>query len=224
MRALKHIVLSVFVLIFLTSISYAEKLQEPKVEYSADSYMEFEQGVMKGKVFHAPGKERREQDASGMKQVIITRMDKKVVWILMPEDKSYMEQPIKEAMEKQHDPMEYDYEYTVIGPEKVNGMDTTKSRITAKTRNGMVFEGFMWATKDGILVKMDATAKDKNSRNRVKTELKNIKIGKVDASLFEVPSNYSKFGFGGMGGFNMQEMMKGMKGLMPNQGDEGSEE
>jgi len=55
----------------------------PNVEYSADSVMETADGVMKGRVYVAPGKERREYDQDGEPMVMIVRNDKKVTWMLM---------------------------------------------------------------------------------------------------------------------------------------------
>ena len=36
--------------------------EPPQVGYSADSYFETAHGVMQGKVYYSPGKERREED------------------------------------------------------------------------------------------------------------------------------------------------------------------
>ena len=60
-------------------------------------------------------------------------------------------------------------------------------------------------------------AKDKGSQVPMKMWLKNLKMGKLDTGLFEIPAGYSKMGMGnpfGGGGFNMDEMMKDMgKGM-----------
>ncbi len=199
-------------LFYLSPAVFAGRIDEPKVEYSADSLIETEGGVFKGRVFHAPGKERREQASGGVKQIIITRLDKKVVWVLMPGQKTYMETAITDEKGTQgtwQDPSQFDYEMTTLGQETVNGVKAVKNRITATSRQGVEYIGFMWVTKEGILVRMESAVKDKSS-TRIKMDLKNIKIGVQSPSLFEVPAGYSKMGLGGM--FDMKDMQDMMKG------------
>jgi hypothetical protein len=84
----------------------------------------------------------------------------------------------------------------VIGPESLNGVNTTKSKIIMTGPKGEKMGGFMWATRDNIVVKMDAIAIDKKDKHRFKTELTNLKVGKQDPALFEIPSGYSKMSMG----------------------------
>ncbi len=190
-------------------------MQEPKVEYSADEYMETEEVTMQAKVYYAPGKERREQDMGGMKQIMITRRDKSVTWMLMPEQKMYMETKIEERKGRNEDISDYrDYkiEQSVIGEEVVNGVKATKSKVVVTDQRGNKFGGFMWDTKEGIMVKMDTVAKAEGAKRRMKIELKNLKIEKQDPKLFEIPSGYRKMSTPGLGGdFNMKDMMKGLQ-------------
>ncbi len=76
-----------------------------------------------------------------------------------------------------------------------------------KKPNGSKMGGFWWMTKDNIMMKLDVISVDKGKKDRMKMELDNLKIGKQDASLFEVPSGYSKMDMGGMG-----KMMMGGEG------------
>ena len=190
----------------------------PKVEYSADSYMESAETIQKGTVHSAPGKERREYDVDGNKSVMIMRRDKSVTWILQPEAKTYMEMKMPKEGRKD-DISAYKIDQTTVGPETVNGVKTTKSKIIMAGPNGDKLAGFYWTTKEGIVVKMDAIAVDKNSKERFKTELKNLKVGKQAASLFEVPSDYEKMDMG-MGGLG--KMMFGGDDDEKDDDDEGS--
>jgi len=170
-----------------------------EVEYSADSSMETADGVMNGTVYVAPGKERREYVQDGEKSVMIMRHDKKVMWMLQPEDKTYMEMKLSQGGGRKDDISAYKIDHTTVGPDTVNGIKTTKSKLIMIGPKGDKLGGFMWATKEGIAVKMDAIAVDKNSKERFKTELKNLKIGRQDTSLFEIPADYSKMDMGGFG-------------------------
>ncbi|MCR4347792.1 MAG: DUF4412 domain-containing protein [Sulfuricaulis sp.] len=180
--------------------SVAAAAEGPKVEYSADSYMETAEGTMEGKVYSAPGKERRESVQQGEKMITIMRHDKKVMWMLQPEDKTYMEMKMSKGGRKD-DLSSYKMETTTVGPETVNGVKTTKSKMIMTGPKGDKLGGFGWRTKEGIVVKMDAIAVDKKSKERIKSELKNLKVGKQDSSLFEIPSDYTKMdmGMGGIG-------------------------
>lgn len=81
--------------------------------------------------------------------------------------------------------------------------------------NGENLDGFLWTTPDGITMKIDAVARGKGEKARMKMTMKNLKIGKQDPALFEIPVGYRKMAMGnpfdgraGGGGFNMDERMK----------------
>ena len=87
-----------------------------------------------------------------------------------------------------------------MGTETVNGVQTTKYKIIMTGPKGEKLGGFSWITNEGIVVKMDAIAVDKKSKERIKMELKNLKIGHVDPSMFEIPKDYTKMDMmGGLG-------------------------
>jgi hypothetical protein len=176
-------------------------MQPASVEYSADWNMETADGAVKGKIYQAPNKERREMNNDGEKMVMIMRRDKKMAWNLMPSERMYMEMKLSDPKVGRDDPMNYDVEQTVVGPDTVNGVKTTKSKIIMKEKkpNGSKMGGFWWMTKENIMMKLDVISVDKGKKDRMKMELDNLKIGKQDASLFEVPSGYSKMDMGGMG-------------------------
>jgi hypothetical protein len=172
-------------------------------EYSADSYMETAGEVTNGTIYVVPGRERREFVMGGEKSITIMRHDKKVTWTLMPADKMYTETKLGKSGGKD-DLSAYKIDQTTIGPDTINGIKTTKSKIVMIGPDGSKLGGFWWVTKEGIVVKMDAMSVDKNSKARFKTELKNLKIGKQDPSLFEIPAGYSNMtSMGGIGNMMM---------------------
>ena len=172
--------------------------QVPDVEYSADAYMETAEGVMEGPIYVGHGMERREFSTNGVKMINITRHDKKVIWSLMPDNNMYMEM---QPSDKNNvgDLSGYHFDRTEVGHEVVNGINTTKNKVIMTGPDGAKMGGFMWVSDQGIVVKMDAIAVDKKSKARFKTELKNIKIGNQDPSLFEIPAGYNRMDMGGIG-------------------------
>jgi len=184
--------------ITMAGMAQAAKPSQPQVEYSADSAMETAEVSMKGHVNYAPMRERREMVTDGGdKMIMITRLDKKVAWTLMPSEKMYMEMDLAQASaQAKDDTSKYKIEQTVVGPESLNGVNTTKSKIIMTGPKGEKMGGFMWTTKDNIVVKMDAIAIEKNDKHRFKTELTDLKVGKQDPALFEIPQGYSKMSMG----------------------------
>jgi len=184
----------------------APRPHQPQVEYSADSYMETEQINFKSKVYHAAGKERKEQEMGGEKQVTIMRMDKQLLWTVMPSQEMYMEMSLQGKQRppgQSDDTSDYTYDRTEVGPDVVDGHQTTKYKVIATNPKGEKMGGFMWLTREGIQIKMDLVALVEGSKTRMKTGLTNLKIEHQDPALFEVPAGYSKMvmpGFGGRGG------------------------
>lgn len=188
--------------ISLAGAAQAASPSQPQVEYSADTMMETAEVSMTGHVNYTPTRERREMvtGSGGDKMIMITRHDKKVAWTLMPSEKMYMEMSLAQASAQSKDDIsKYKIEQTVVGPETLNGVNTTKSKIIMTGPKGEKMGGFMWMTKDNIMVKMDAIAIDKKDKMRFKTELTNLKVAKQDAKLFEVPTDYQKMGMPGLG-------------------------
>ncbi|MBI5420654.1 MAG: DUF4412 domain-containing protein [Deltaproteobacteria bacterium] len=192
---------------------------EPKVEYSADQYMGVEDKVIKSKVYHAPGKERMDMDLGEAKQYVITRRDKKLSWIVMPDQKMYIEMSLEEGKkgpERQARAInECSVTQKAAGKETVNGVSTTRGDIDMSCPDGTRFSGSMWTTKEGILVKLDAAAKEgSGKKGRLTIELKNLKIGKLDPKVFQVPAGYRQMKtpggmIPGLGGIDGKEMMRG---------------
>lgn len=189
-------------------------VQPAPVDYSADEIMETAEMSVEGPAYYSGGKERREMLIEGMRQIMITRPDKKVMWTLMPEQRMYMEIKLGDAGAGQGDLSGYEVEQTTVGPEEVNGVMTTKSKIVMTGRKGDKMGGFWWTSNEGIVVKMDVIAIDKGSKARIKKELKNINVGSQDAALFEIPAGYEKM--------SMMNMLLGGGGEEPAGDESGS--
>ena len=79
----------------------AAPMNRPQAEYSADSTIQNEEGTIQQHVYVTPTKERKEiLTGSGDGAVQIFRYDNKVMWMLMPSEKMYMEHSISGAPSK----------------------------------------------------------------------------------------------------------------------------
>jgi len=198
--------------LFGTVPVWAAQLSRPQVEYSADSVMQTEESTTEQHVYVTPAKERRETlTGSGDGSVQIFRYDTKVMWLLMPSENMYMEHSM--GKNKGNDPSQWDFVETVMGDETLNGVKVTKYKTIATSTDGKKYGGFSWRTKEGISVKTDLLYKEGNEKKRMMTELKNLKIGRQDPQLFEIPKGYTKLDMGGMMGGAMGREGMGQPGM-----------
>lgn len=206
--------------VFVSTPLWAAQLSRPQVEYSADETMQTEEMTMEQHVSVTPTKERKEMlTGSGDGIVQIFRYDNKVMLQLMTTQKMYMEHSFEKAaaQNKGQDISQWDFEETAMGEEMLDAMKVTKYKTIATSTDGKKFGGFSWRTKEGITVKQDLLYKEGNEKKRMMTELKNVKIGKQDPKLFEVPEGFTKFDMAGMMGG-----MMGRESMGVPQGERGS--
>jgi hypothetical protein len=172
------LVMGIFIL-FLATVVLAE-------DFSADMINTTKDGIFKGKIFITKDKTRMEVPGS----ITITRIDKKVVWILMPKDKMYMEQPFDPGkVVATSEKISGEIERKLIGQEIIDGRMTNKYQIVYN-QDGKRETIFQW-----IAVGLNIPVKIAAGDNSWTMEYKNIKIGKQSDALFEVPADYQKFSY-----------------------------
>lgn len=216
------ILLAVSAIMLSASMAWSAESARPQgsqAQYSADSSTETTEMTIKEKVYSAPGKMRKEQDLGGSTQISIIRMDKGVMWTLMPDDKMYMEISLQQAQSQNSgvDTSAYQMEKSEVGREVINGHEAIKYKVIMTGSDGNKLGGFQWVVSPGIQIKLDAISKDGESKERIKVELTNLKIEPQDPALFEIPKGYSTMtmpSFPDMG----KEGMKGMFDKVPGFG------
>ncbi len=178
------LLLSGFMLMIMSAAGLASQ------EFSADMVSTTKQGTVTGKIYVSKDKTRTEMGSS----ISISRMDKKVVWVLIPDKKMYMENELKpEQLPAMPEKMPGEVERTLIGPEKLDGRNVVKYKVTY-TENKKKVVIWQW-----ILPDTSFPVKTANEDGSVTTEFKNLKNGKQPDSLFEIPAGYQKMSMGGMG-------------------------
>jgi hypothetical protein len=188
---------SVFALSALFAVSLAATVFAQ--EFSADMVMTQKGVTTSAKVFMSGQKSRMEAPGS----ISISRMDKKVMWILMPEQKMYMEQAFDPSkMMVSSGKIEGELERTPLGKDTVDGRVTDKYKVTYEIQ-GMRNEMYQWIESGSNFPLKTASLDDSWS-----AEYRNIKTGPQPDSLFEVPAGYKKFS---MDMPDMGEMMKKME-------------
>ena len=169
------------------------------VDFSADVVTTQGGKTFNAKVFVSGEKSRMEAPGS----ISISRVDKKVVWMLMPDQKMYMEQPFDpKKMSTAAEKVEGEVERTPLGKDTVDGKTADKYKVTYEIE-GTKNEMFQW-TESGSSLPLKSAALD----GSWSVEYRNIKTGPQPDSLFELPPDYKKFS---MDMPDIGNMMKGMK-------------
>jgi len=179
------------------SLSHADALPVPTVDYSADRIVVSEAGTFDGKVYFTKDKERVETNMQGMQSVMILRRDQQLGWMLMPAQRMYQKLDLARAQQQSGSQSADSVTIEQVGAESVEGHDATKYKMLMKDGSG---GGFIWITAEGIPVKMDFLAKDGRDKTRMTVTLTNLAIGAQDPALFEPPADYKAMpSFGGFG-------------------------
>jgi hypothetical protein len=189
-----------------------DEIGRVQTSFAADAKLETEEMTVETRIYYKPGKVRDEMKIGGQEMVTIRRFDKNKLWMLMGQG-MYME--IDPEQGSDQSPEYKLIERERVGPETVNGMQTTKYKSVYESKDGK-FGGFTWFTEDNIAVKGFLVHQTKGDKKRLKFEFTSLERGAQPDSLFEVPKGYQKLQMGGFPGIQGMGRMGG--GGMPGFG------
>ena len=157
-------------------------------EFSADQIMVGPEGEQQGKIYFKQDRWRIEMTQTQMQKAIVQifRMDKKVAWMLIPEDKVYMETPLFPDMKPWAEKIPGEVERKSLGEETVQGHRAEKYQVK-------VFDGeraqelYLWMSKE-----LKVPVKTQTVDGKFGVELKNIEIGPQPEDLFELPPDFKQ--------------------------------
>jgi outer membrane lipoprotein-sorting protein len=157
-------------------------------EFSATVITKSQGHKMEGKIYKKGENIRRDFSTPEGKSISILRADKKVMWMVMPGQKMYMEMPFgKETLSKALNLPKDKAGMKKLGTEKIAGYDTDKYEATVDMGHGKKSQVTLWiAKKLGAPIKMESADKSFTQ------EYQDIKEGGVSDQLFEVPAGYQK--------------------------------
>ena len=144
--------------------------------------------VMPGKIYIKGDKMRQEFSDEHGQSITIVRKDKKVVWVVMPQDRVYVEMPLKKEMPGQFLQFpEKPLKKQKVCTETVSGYATERYQVIVSGGSlGPVVQNFWMCDKLGMPVKMECKEKS------LSVEYKDIKEGRVEDKLFEPPPGFKK--------------------------------
>ncbi|MDD5269966.1 MAG: hypothetical protein PHE80_02125 [Candidatus Omnitrophica bacterium] len=165
-------------------------------EFEADMVNTTRGGVYNAHVNVGKDKMRVQTDDN----IVISRMDKGVTWMLVPAQKIYMEQAIDpKNMQVTSEKVNGEVNRQRLGAETINGVKADKYKVTYNV-SGMEGTMYQW-----IAPSLNMPLRSEAGDGSWTVEYTNIKAGPQDASLFEIPAGYNK-----MDMYNMGDLMKGM--------------
>ena len=128
----------------------------------------------------------------------IVRPDKNVMWMVMPEQKTYVEMPLDPSKQpRTGEKVQGEVSRKLLGSETIDGHHAQKYEVTYKDRETSQ-KMYQWmATDINFPVKMAAID------GSWIVEYRNIKMGAQPDSLFEVPAGFQK------AGMNLPDMSAG---------------
>jgi hypothetical protein len=184
---------------FLLSLSATLALaQVPNMpQFSADMKMGREGDFATGKMYWGGNRMRMDMTANGHDVSMIHDPPKKISYMIMPEQKMYMELSANSPMLgrtpdiKLYDPSnpcaaEEGYTCKKVGAETVNGRSCDKWEFTGSHGNRTV-----WIDQK-LHFPLRTVSADGHT-----FDLTNVKEGSQPASLFEIPSGFTKLDMGG---------------------------
>ena len=170
--------------------AHADPRQNPTADYMADAVAQTEgQPDSTSKIWYTKDKVRVDVTHQGQTMSVIMDRPGKKMTVLVPKTKLYQTEALPEG-EASNPIASGTWDVAKAGDETMAGVATTKWTVKGKGTDGRTFNGFIWTTKENIQVKMEGESEDQGKKIKVSSELKNLKIGPIAATVFDIPKDY----------------------------------
>lgn len=170
--------------------AWADRLPAPTAAFSASQNLTVDGVALSARLFHDKGLERRESRVDGLNNLLIIRPDRQEALVVQPESKVGMKLPLTDPEVGAVATTLSMLSGTVEGTENLSGEAVTRYRVQDIAPDGSGFDGRVWATRDGIYVKLEGRSGGEGAAN-VAMVLSGIRRGPQDPALFEPPAGLS---------------------------------
>ena len=156
-------------------------------EFSALMMVKDDVKTMPGKIQVSDGKMRQEFADERGQTITIVRPDLKVIWVILPRQRSYMEIPLTKKLPGQfiQIPLQV-VGKRLVGQERLNGYDTEKYEVSVPVGRRLEKQVYWVAPKLGLPIKMECRER------QFSLEYRSIKEEKVPDRLFNLPPGLQK--------------------------------
>ena len=177
-------------LLLFSVIIPAPSVASDAVEFSA-LFIERDNGTeQRGKIYVAENMSRYE--LQGSNEVVVTRHDKKVIWLIFPKLRKYVEQPYlgepKQNYSGAHESDTGDLSREFIDHEMEDSYRLKKYLVTVKYNNGESVDRYYEWYRDNFPVPVKTESLDGKTSYRYL----NIKMGRPPVEFFSQPKGYKK--------------------------------
>ena len=194
-------------------VEKALDLLDAPVAYSASYRASDGAGEFTGKVWHQPGKERRDFDTKGGGQSLLLLKEQDAAYLIKQSGKWYVAVGYHAAIALAGGFDAMTVTRQPKGSEVVNGIKTSRSHIAAHTADGREFAGELWTLASGVPVKVEGIETEPGGKQtHVTLEQTDIAVGHVGNDHFDVPQGYM--------GINLkkippEKLVQAIQGIMP---------
>ena len=155
-------------------------------EFSASMLVKDGPKTFPGKIYVSDGKMRQEFIDERGQTVTIVRPDKKVVWVIIPPSRSYLEMPLTKLPGQFLQIPPQAVNKHLVGHDWVAGYETDKYQVTVPSDRRCEIQTYWVAKKLDLPIKMECRER------QFILEYKSIKEEKLPDRLFEPPPGYRK--------------------------------
>jgi hypothetical protein len=160
------------------------------VPYSATRTVIVDGKEYRGRVFAIPGKQRHDVDINGVELSFVLDIDGGAGIIAAPALHSYVDFPLPPLLAELDRRRLEGHE---AGEETIAGLPATKYRLEYTASDGARGSGFLWLTRDNILLRVEGRIERPGHRPMTVTmRLENLRLGPQDNKLFQISNGLKK--------------------------------
>lgn len=194
-------------------------LLDPPVSYTADFVVSGDKGTYRGTVWHMPGRERRDFSTKDGGQAVILRRDTDAAYLLKPGGRWYVGLGFAAVGNLAGGLDQLTVERTRQGVDTVAGLKATRYKVHGQGPKGSRFDGHAWFSTEGVMLKAEGTLTAADGRAaQVRTELSNLRLGKVDETVFTLPSGWFGMDLRSVPADRIAQAVESLKPLLEGRG------
>lgn len=164
---------------------------DASVPYSADRIVTVNGKEYVGKIYAVPGKQRHDVDINGVAVSFILDVGEDRGLIVVPGVNSYVDfslPPLLAELDRHR------LDRHAVGEERIDGLRATKYRLAYTASDGTRGEGFIWLSRDNILLRIEGRIlRPRHRPMTISMRLEDLKFGPQDEVLFRIHKGMRKF-------------------------------
>ena len=172
----------------------APDLLDLKVAYSADSVIGSGDHPKIGHLWRTPTALRHDLTENGQTETVIVRFDRKTAWMVLPSLKLALGTNLDglAALPGAAAVLDATGKLNPVpaGSAVMDGLRATKYHVQMDDPKAGQFDGYVWRTAQGIILKVDGAGEQDGRRGALHLAFRNIHVGPQDVALFEPPAGY----------------------------------